>query len=288
MKNEIVVWDDLRNFVVPLGVKEKDQLEENLKSEGCRDPLIVWDNNNELVLIDGHNRFEICNRNHISYSVKKMFFEDIEEVKVWMINNQLGRRNLNQDQISYYRGLKYESFKRKKGGYEYVESKGRKEQPTSEILAQEFKVSESTVKRDAKFALGLEVIGKSNLKLKRRILTGEAKVKKSDVQTLAQLINQEDIKIVNEADIFNKAKQIRNETISQIEKELSEVNDKKIAKARETLEQLEPIFTEKNERIQRIKANIISAINLAINARNQEAITKIKNLIDRLEDELIL
>lgn len=283
---EIVILKELSDFIVPLDKEEKKQLEQNILLEGCRDPLTLWENESTLVLVDGHNRYDICKRNNIEFSVQTKGFQDLEEVKEWMVNNQLGRRNLTQDQISYYRGLKYESLKKKKGGYLYVESKGQSDLPTSEKLAGEFKVSESTIKRDARFATGLELIGRSNPKLKNKILSGEVKVKKSDIQTLSQLIDKENTKIVNEADIYNKAKQLRNETISQIEKELKEVNEKKVEEAQEVLKQSEPLFQEKDERIQRIKANIISAINIAINKRDHNAIVKIKGLIDRLENEL--
>jgi hypothetical protein len=282
----IVILEELSDFIVPLNKEEREQLEQNILLEGCRDPLTLWENENSLVLVDGHNRFDICKRNNIEFKVHTKEFEDLEEVKEWMINNQLGRRNLTQDQVSYYRGLKYEGLKKKKGGYAYVESKGQNDLSTSEKLAGEFKVSESTIKRDAKFATGLELIGKSNPNLKNKILSGEVKVKKSDIQTLSQLVDKENLKIVNEADIYNKAKQIRNETISQIEKELKEVNEKRVEEAQEVLKQSDPLFLEKDERIQRIKANIISAINIAINKRDHDAIIKIKKLIDRLENEL--
>lgn len=283
---KIVILQELSDFIVPLNTEEKKQLEQNILLEGCRDPLTLWENENSLVLVDGHNRYNICKRNMVEFKVQTKNFKDLEEVKEWMINNQLGRRNLTQDQISYYRGLKYESLKKKKGGFAYVESKGQNELSTSGKLAGEFKVSESTIKRDAKYATGLEVIGKSNPRLKSKILIGEVKVKKSDIQTLSHLINKENFKIVNEADIYNKAKQLRNEEISQIRKELREVNEKRQEEAQEFLKQSGPSFLQKDERLQRIKANIISAINLAINKRDHDAIIKIKKLIDNLENEL--
>ena len=286
--SDIIVLKELSDYILPLGREEKELLEQNILEEGCRDPLIVWNSEGVNILVDGHNRFSICRRHSISFRIQVKDFSDLDDVKEWMINNQLGRRNLTQDQVSYYRGLKYENLKKRKGGYSYVESKGQNEPSTSDKLANEFKVSESTIKRDAKFATGLEVIGRSNPKLKNKILSGEVKVKKSDIQTLSQLANDKSIRIINEADIYNKAKQIRNDTISQIEKELNEVNEKKVEEAQQVLKQHDPLFLEKDERIQRIKANIISAINLAINKRDHDAIIKIKNLIDRLENELFL
>jgi hypothetical protein len=77
-------------LIPPLEIEEREQLEKNLLADGCRDPLCAWNG----TLVDGHNRHEICTRHGIAYEVEAMEFSDREEAKVWMINNQLGRRNL--------------------------------------------------------------------------------------------------------------------------------------------------------------------------------------------------
>ena len=63
----------------------------------------MWDE----TIVNGHNRFEICNKNDISFNTIKKEFENINEVKLWMIDNQKGRRNLTD-------GWKFKLHKRKK------------------------------------------------------------------------------------------------------------------------------------------------------------------------------
>lgn len=46
------------------------------------------------VIIDGHNRFAICERLGIGCFTHRMYFDSIEAVKIWMIRNQFARRNL--------------------------------------------------------------------------------------------------------------------------------------------------------------------------------------------------
>jgi len=53
----------------------------------------VWRNGIDTV-IDGHNRLKICNRHGIKFKVKPMRFGSVSEVKLWMIDNQMGRRNI--------------------------------------------------------------------------------------------------------------------------------------------------------------------------------------------------
>ena len=283
----IVVLRELKDFVVPLGKEEFEQLKQNLAAEGCRDPLTTWAKaNGEFVLVDGHNRYKICQELGIPFEVKTLKFENIDQVKFWMINNQLGRRNLNPDQMSYYRGLKYESLKKKRGGYEFVESVGQKELPTYTKLAEEFNVSESTIKRDAKFARGLSFIGKSNSKLKNKILGGETKVKKADIILFSDVDEKKIKGIKNEADLYNKANQIRNKILTDIETRLKEDKEKKVEKAREELKNRDTVFIDQRERINRIKARIMSAMNRAIESRDVKAMDELKELIEKLEGVL--
>ena len=55
---------DFKTLIRPLRKDEYLQLEVNLAVDGCREPIITWNN----IIIDGHNRYEICNRLHIPYA----------------------------------------------------------------------------------------------------------------------------------------------------------------------------------------------------------------------------
>ncbi len=83
---------EFKNLIPPLTREEYEQLEKNIVSEGCREPLTTWDG----FIIDGHNRYEICQKHGIEFKVSEKAFESREDVKVWIINNQLGRRNLSE------------------------------------------------------------------------------------------------------------------------------------------------------------------------------------------------
>ena len=80
----------LKDLIPPLQPDEYKVLEESIKAEGCRDKIVTW----QGYIVDGHNRYDICTRYGIEYETDERFFEDIEAVKVWMIDNQKGRRNL--------------------------------------------------------------------------------------------------------------------------------------------------------------------------------------------------
>jgi len=91
--------DEFRALIPPLTTEELEGLEADIKENGCRDPLKVWLKSLESglpILLDGHNRYEICERLGISWShmpIKGL--ADRNEAKIWVIRNQLNRRNLS-------------------------------------------------------------------------------------------------------------------------------------------------------------------------------------------------
>jgi hypothetical protein len=86
-----IINQELQNLIPALSESERACLEANLIADGCREPLVLW----QGTLIDGHNRLEICTRLNIPFETTQMEFEDINAVKLWMIKNQNGRRNLS-------------------------------------------------------------------------------------------------------------------------------------------------------------------------------------------------
>ncbi len=88
---KITIDHEFKSLIPPLEDEEYEQLEANLKKEGCRDPLVTW----EGIIVDGHNRHEICTRNGIGFECVRKQFSDRSEAIEWLIRNQFGRRNLN-------------------------------------------------------------------------------------------------------------------------------------------------------------------------------------------------
>ena len=93
---ELRIDPDFRDAIQPLSPEEIAQLESNIKANGCRDPLVIWND----IIVDGHHRYEICRKLDIPFQTVSMDFPDRESAKIWMLNNQLGRRNLNDFQRS--------------------------------------------------------------------------------------------------------------------------------------------------------------------------------------------
>jgi len=88
---QLKIEPEFKSLIPPLTEEELQQLEQNILAEGkCRDAIKVWRD----YIVDGHNRYEICQRHGISFNVKKIRFASKTDAKVWIADNQLGRRNL--------------------------------------------------------------------------------------------------------------------------------------------------------------------------------------------------
>ena len=85
---------EFADLIPPLTEEEYKGLEQSILAEGCRDALVVWNN----TLVDGHNRYKICTEHNIAYLTVTKDFEDRNAAMLWMMNNQLSRRNLNDFQ----------------------------------------------------------------------------------------------------------------------------------------------------------------------------------------------
>lgn len=234
IKKEISVLDNLKKFIPPLSSEERQQLEQNILEFGCKDSLTVWETTQstiepaslnpdepKYILIDGHNRYEICQKYGIDFKILIVEFDNLDKVYDFMIDHQLGRRNLSPEQMSYLRGLKYNSLKKnevqrdsngkflsdeKPSGQndQTVESSipqainqlsGQndqtvKKQSLSEQLAEQFNVGEKTIRRDAAFAKGLDMLPQE---LKNEVLQGKSIMSKADIIEISKLKSSDEV-----------------------------------------------------------------------------------------------
>ena len=66
--------EEFRSLIPPLTAEERAGLEENLLRDGCLDPLVVWAE--QQILLDGHNRKEICDQYGIDYDIREISLPD--------------------------------------------------------------------------------------------------------------------------------------------------------------------------------------------------------------------
>ena len=88
-----VVLPELSELLPPLTEEQLAALESDLLRNGCYSPIIV---NEDLAIVDGHNRQRLCEQHGIPYRMVVFAFEDLLEAQQWALDTQKGRRNLDK------------------------------------------------------------------------------------------------------------------------------------------------------------------------------------------------
>ena len=87
---DLEINEEFKSLIPKLSTDEYKSLENSLIIEGIRDPIYVWNG----VIVDGHNRYGLAKKNNLHFSIKQMSFDSSESVKIWILTNQLSRRNV--------------------------------------------------------------------------------------------------------------------------------------------------------------------------------------------------
>lgn len=193
---------EFQSLIRPLHKKELFQLEENLLADGCIDPIIAWNN----TIIDGHNRYELCNRHGIPFHVVDMYFECREEAVAWICAHQLGRRNISEETRKYLIGTQYHAskiadrLKNTAGSNQHTQpaataaaympdplAKGPSGHVTAKAVAEENHISAGTVQKYAYYAKAVETIGEKAPELIGDILSGKIKISHENTLELSKM-----------------------------------------------------------------------------------------------------
>ena len=87
---KLQIIKEFQNLISPLSEGEHNLLEQSILKEGIRDPIVVYGD----TIVDGHNRYEIAQEHNLEFDIIDKKFGSMNEAKVWIVENQLGRRNI--------------------------------------------------------------------------------------------------------------------------------------------------------------------------------------------------
>jgi hypothetical protein len=182
----IIIDPQLRELIPPLRDEERQALEENIRRDGCRDPLVVWRGHD--ILLDGHHRYEICQQHGIDFAVTEVELADREAAADWIDANQLGRRNLTPDQAALLRGRRYNRLKKPRGGDR--RSKGQNAPlNVASRLAGQHGVDPSTIKRDGRFADAVAKTRSLDPDIEHKVVSGKGPPKAAVIKA-AELLER--------------------------------------------------------------------------------------------------
>jgi hypothetical protein len=177
---EFSVLKEIKEAIVPQTAEERAALRDDIKANGCRVPAIVVAINSKFVLVDGHNRLEICRKLNTPLGISISDAADsIDEAVCIASALQVNRRNLPDNLRRYQRGKAYNARKKGRGGDQRIPSEN-----VAASVAKTFGISPRTVKRDAVYASNVDQL---TPKIKNAILRREIDLSAECVEALAQL-----------------------------------------------------------------------------------------------------
>lgn len=117
---DLVIDEEFEKLLPVLTLEESEKLENSILQYGMLDPIKIWQDpdTGEWIIIDGHNRYNILKKHNIDWHYWQDYkimaeLETREDVKQWMLEQQLGRRNLS-DAEKYEIVQKFKSVFQKK------------------------------------------------------------------------------------------------------------------------------------------------------------------------------
>lgn len=195
---------EFRDKVPPMTETELKTLEENIVKDGrVLVPIITWNN----TIIDGHNRYSIVQKHpEIPFDVMEREFSDRYEAIVWICRNQLGRRNLTDEQKTYLIGKQYEAQKMTISNvtgtnqHTKVVNTENQHQPkklrTVDKVAKEHNIAPDTVQRAEKFAKGIDEAEDIMPGAKEKILSGNTSIPKSVIAAIPAMSDDEKLDVM--------------------------------------------------------------------------------------------
>lgn len=102
--DDLIIDKEFEELLPVLTPEEFNRLEKSVVKNGMLDPIKVWEESDtgKYIIIDGHNRYKILKKNNLDcsnwniYTITETTLKNRDDVKRWMLEQQLGRRNLSE------------------------------------------------------------------------------------------------------------------------------------------------------------------------------------------------
>ena len=206
---QLKIDPEFRDLIRPLLEMEFRLLEESILKDGCREPIIVW----EGIIVDGHNRYQICRTHNIPFKVQEVSFESREEAVAWICHNQLGRRNLSEESRKYLIGKEYNMRKiinEKKnalGINQHTQGvrpkkyeRGTSGHVTAVRIGNDNHISHSTVLKYGSYATTIDTLHGKTPEIVPKILGSQYKFSQKSLEELVSLPAEEIREVIERAD----------------------------------------------------------------------------------------
>lgn len=293
MKVEYRIDPELNEVLPKLSDADYKALEQSLLTDGFKGaPIMVWGD----IIVDGHNRYEICNKHNIPYEVKSIEFASKEEAIIWMVRQQLGRRSLTPLQriqiVEKYRPFykkKAEKNKSLNGG----DKKSLLENSTTPLPKEEKIDVRAELAKDADvstntYARGMKILESGNEELINETISGQKSINKAFNELKK---NADTDKSDNTSDLDSELKDLkevqRKEAVQKIREVREEygVESSEYENAKTEQLNVEVRINEIENTLHNAKANNIGSVLIQIQKRYHDYLLFFQQDIEWLSDK---
>jgi hypothetical protein len=277
---DLIIDSEFRDLIPPLMVGEYRGLESSIVENGFNPafPIIVWKGQN--IIVDGHNRYDICQKHGLPFEFIEQEFASRYEVVAWILENQIFRRNVNSLTRLYLIGRRYLVEKNELGENQYTNNSLNRvvqnglpseSKSTRDKIAAQLKVGNGTIARANELTKAIDTIVSNTGINRMSILTGDVKGTQDEIKELAAMDAESQKRIVdlilNEGELSislassrlwdeNHAKALKEveEKKKQMEEQSKAQREEEAAKERERLRiEHEARVQQENERLEKEK-----------------------------------
>lgn len=224
--DDLIIDKEFEELLPVLTPEEFNRLEKSVVKNGMLDPIKVWEEpcTGKYIIIDGHNRYKILKKNNLVcpnwniYTITETTLKTRDDVKRWMLEQQLGRRNLSEAE-KYEIVQKFKSvFEQKAKKNQSLGGKGSTNLPkvdTRKEMAKATGVSEGTYRK-------MDIVMKSdNEDLKQKLR--EKKVSVDSAYKEVKSTAQKPITVKQQIDKLDKRINDIDKTIESLQVEKEEI-----------------------------------------------------------------
>ena len=187
MNRKLIFDQEFFNLTVPNSKEQQKKLEKSILSEGCLDPIIVWDG----VIIDGYKRYLFCRVEGINYEVKEVFFPSRNKAIAWICRKRIPGLSPRTPIHKYLSGKLFislrpayeEILRREETGFDAKPIDRRK---IFKSMAPDLGVGYTAVEAGTAYAHKLDKIAKKDPDIFRAMMEGRIKVTVKEINALSR------------------------------------------------------------------------------------------------------
>lgn len=194
---------EFSRLMMPLSDADHQSLEERIRREGCRSPILTWDSK----IVSGQERYLICVKHGIHYRTKEAYFSSREEAASWICTRQLKKPGLTDEMRKYLIGRLFHAEKvlrrdRRKLKLPLLQNslpEGTNAEKTANLqssrtdiyLGELYGLSSSEVLKLSRLCRSMDAIGEKAPNIFREILLGNYKISGKNLAVIAQMSEEQ-------------------------------------------------------------------------------------------------